>query len=90
MIRLASIVFASALPAAGLMFGRCVRDYRAPKDVMVTPGTGQVDFPKVFAHLRLGGFTRGPLIVNGLAPGDAAQLTAEARKARQFVTLLVG
>ena len=79
-----------AAAAAGLMFGLCVKDYRAPKDVMVTPGTGQVDFPKVFAHLRRGGFTRGPLIVNGLAPGDAAQLTAEARKARHFVTLLVG
>lgn len=90
MIRLASIVFVSALAAAGPMFGRCVRDYRAPKDVMVTPGTGQVDFPKVFAHLRRGGFTPGTLIVEGLAPGDAAQLTAEARKARQFVTLLEG
>ena len=88
MIRLASIVFAFALAAAGLMFGRCAKDYRAPKDVMVTPGTGQVDFPKVFAHLPRGGFTRGPLIVNGLAPGAAAQLTAEARKARQFVTAL--
>ena len=30
MIRLASIVFASALAAAGLMFGMYVRDYRAP------------------------------------------------------------
>lgn len=75
--------------ADGLMFGMCVKDYRAPKDVMLTPGTGQVDFPKVFARLRRGGFTRGPLIVEGLTPGDAAQLTAEARKARQFVTALV-
>ena len=82
MIRLASIVFVSALAAAGPMFGRCVRDYRAPKDVMVTPGTGQVDFPKVFAHLPRGGFTRGPLIVNGLAPGDAAQQAAWTQACR--------
>jgi sugar phosphate isomerase/epimerase len=73
----------------GLMFGLCVKDWRAPKEVMLTPGAGQVDFPKVFARLRRGGFQRGPLIVEGLTPGDAAHLSAEATKARQFVTALV-
>ncbi len=70
---------------AGLVTGMCVKDYRHPKDVLVTPGTGQVDFPAVFARLTEGGFEGGPLIVECLTPGDLPQLLAEAKKARRFL-----
>jgi sugar phosphate isomerase/epimerase len=70
----------------GLVVGMSVKDYRPPKDVMVTPGTGQVNFRKVFARLKQGGFTRGPLIVECLARGDTpAQITAAAKQARLFL-----
>jgi len=72
----------------GLVAGMSVKDFRPPKDVNVTPGTGKVDFPKVFSRLQRGGFTRGPLIVECVAPGDVAHITAEARKARQFLEAL--
>jgi sugar phosphate isomerase/epimerase len=67
-----------------------VKDYRPPKEVMVTPGTGQVNFRKVLARLKQGGFTRGPLVVECLDRGDAAKVTTEARKARQFLEELTG
>lgn len=69
----------------GLVVGMSVKDYRHPKDVMVTPGAGQVDFPGLMARLKRGGFTRGPLVVECLSPGDLPHLLAEARKARRFV-----
>lgn len=68
-----------------LVVGMSVKDFRLPKEVMFTPGTGKVDFPKVLARLQRGGFNRGPLVVECLTPGDAAHLKAEARKAREFV-----
>ncbi len=69
----------------GLVVGMSVKDFKLPKEVLVTPGTGRVDFPKVLANLRKGGFTRGPLIVECLDRGEPAQVTAEARKARKFL-----
>jgi sugar phosphate isomerase/epimerase len=72
-----------------LVVGMSVKDFRLPKEVNVTPGTGKVDFPKVFARLKRGGFTQGPLIIECLAPGDVAHVTAEAKKARLFVEQLV-
>ncbi len=74
----------------GLVVGMCIKDYRRPKNVMLTPGTGQVDFPKVLARLKQGGFTSGPLVIECLARGDLAQTLAEAKKARRFVEELVG
>jgi sugar phosphate isomerase/epimerase len=74
----------------GLVAGMSVKDFRLPKEVNVTPGTGQVDFAAVMAQLRRGGFRGGPLIVECLAPGSAPEVTAEARKARRFVEELVG
>ncbi len=74
----------------GLVTGMSVKDYRHPKNVQVTPGTGQVDFPKVMARLKQGGFTKGPLIVECLAPGDLEHLAREALRARQFLDKLVG
>jgi len=44
-----------------------------------------VNFREVLARARKGGFTRGPLVVECLDRGDAAKVTAEARKARQLL-----
>ena len=65
-----------------------VKDFKPPKEVSITPGTGQVDFAKVLGRLKQGGFVRGPLIVECLTPGDLTHLAAEAVKARQFLTRL--
>jgi len=74
----------------GLVTGMCVKDYKHPKDVSVTPGTGQVDFPAVFARLKKGGFTHGPLVIECLDRGDAEQTLAQAKKARLFLEELTG
>jgi neutral ceramidase len=74
----------------GLVVGMCVKDYRHPKDVLVTPGTGKVDFPAVLDRLRKGGFTHGPLVVECLERGDLKQTLIEAKKARQFLEELTG
>jgi sugar phosphate isomerase/epimerase len=73
----------------GLVAGMSVKDFLPPKDVMVTPGTGKVDFARVLARLRQGGFTSGPLLVECLKAGDLAQVTAQARQARKFLEDLV-
>ena len=75
----------------GLVTGMCVKDYRrGTDDVKVTPGEGAVDFARVMARLRQGGFTGGPLVIETLTPGDPAGLIQEAAKARRFVERLVG
>ena len=74
----------------GLVTGMCVKDYSHPKNVLVTPGTGRVDFPAVLARLKKGGFTRGPLVVECLKRGDLEQTLAEAKKARRFLEELTG
>jgi sugar phosphate isomerase/epimerase len=75
----------------GLVAGMSVKDFQPPKEVLVTPGTGRVRFREVFARLKRGGFTRGPLIVECLARGDAAAaITAEAKKARALLEDLTG
>jgi sugar phosphate isomerase/epimerase len=77
---------ADCVSVDGLVVGMSVKDFVPPKEVMVTPGTGRVNFPEVLARLRQGGFTQGPLVVECLAPGDSpAKITAEAKKARRFV-----
>ena len=81
---------ADAATVDGLVTGMCVKDYRHPKNVAVTPGTGQVDFPAVLARLKKGGFTGGPLIVECLEPGDAEKTLGEAKKARLFLENVVG
>ena len=73
----------------GLVVGMSVKDYQEPKSVDVTPGTGKVDFAKVLARLKQGGFTSGPLIVECLKPGTEAELLGEAKKAFAFLTSLV-
>jgi hypothetical protein len=69
----------------GLVIGMSVKDYVHPKNVLVTPGEGMVDFSTVFRRLYAGGFRKGPLIVECLKPGDQKQLLAEAIKARRFL-----
>ena len=74
----------------GLVVGMSVKDFKPPKEVTLTPGTGKVDFAKVMARLKQGGFTGGPLVVECLESGDLAHTNAEAVKARQFVEQLTG
>ncbi len=70
----------------GVVTGMCVKDYsHEPRDVNLTPGTGMVDFETVFANLRQGGFTRGPLVVECLSMGELDYVNNEAKKARQFL-----
>lgn len=72
-----------------LVVGMSVKDFRPPKEVQVTPGTGLVDFPKLLARLWKGGFRHGPLLVECLAGGDVAAITAEAKRARLFLERIV-
>lgn len=78
---------------AGLVSGWCIKDFKAPKDVAVTPGTGLVDFRTVLAKLKQGGFTGGPLVVEtltpGTPPGNLPELLAQAKQARAFLEKLV-
>jgi sugar phosphate isomerase/epimerase len=74
----------------GVVAGMSVKDFRAPKEVEITPGTGMVNFPKVMSRLEQGGFTHGPLVVECLAHGDLAFINAEAVKARRFLGTLTG
>lgn len=73
----------------GYVVGMAVKDFRLPRNVDVTPGTGMVDFPKLLDILRQDGFTRGPLVVECVDPGDLAFLTSEARKAREFLEKII-
>lgn len=81
---------ADAATVDGLVVGMCIKDYKHPKEVMVTPGTGQVEFPAVLARLKKGGFTHGPLVVECLKRGDLKKILVEARKARRFLEKLTG
>jgi len=74
----------------GLVVGMCIKDYKHPKNVAVTPGTGMVDFAAVFARLKQGGFTGGPLVIECLEPGDLEHMLAEAKKTREFLEELAG
>jgi sugar phosphate isomerase/epimerase len=74
----------------GVVAGMCVKDFRPPKDVELTPGTGQVNFAKVLARLKKGGFTHGPLVVECLEHGDLDHVNAEAVKARKLLESLTG
>jgi len=74
----------------GLVVGMSVKDFKPPKNVDVTPGTGMVDFAAVFARLQAGGFKRGALVVECLEPGDLSHTLAEAKKTREFLEKLTG
>jgi sugar phosphate isomerase/epimerase len=70
---------------AGHVVGMCVKDFRMPKEVMLTPGTGMVNFREVMAKLKKGGFKRGPLVVECVDISDPSQINAQAKKARLFL-----
>lgn len=70
---------------AGLVTGMCVKDFQAPREVAVNPGSGLVDFPELMKRLAQGGFVAGPLVVETLAPGDLSATVANATKAREFL-----
>ncbi|MFB3826547.1 MAG: sugar phosphate isomerase/epimerase family protein [Bryobacteraceae bacterium] len=72
----------------GLIAGMSIKDFRPPKDVSVTPGSGKVNFAEVLARAKRGGFTAGPLVVECLDPAGRAGLVAEARKARELLERL--
>jgi sugar phosphate isomerase/epimerase len=74
----------------GLVVGMSVKDFLPPREVLVNIGEGKVDFPTVFARLKKGGFTHGPLIVECLARGPLETVKAQAKKARQFLERLTG
>lgn len=74
---------------AGLVTGMCIKDYVHPKKVDVNPGDGQVDFPKLMAGLRAGGFNSGLLVVETLAEGDRDAVIRSATAARQFLSDLI-
>lgn len=78
-----------AVTVDGLVVGMSVKDFKVPKEVNLTPGTGKVDFVQVMARLQKGGFRSGALVVECLAPGDLPHLQREAAKARLFVEQLV-
>lgn len=69
----------------GVVVGMAVKDFKLPKNVNVTPGTGMVNFEKLLARLKQGGFTGGPLIVECLDVGDVPFINGEARKAREYL-----
>jgi sugar phosphate isomerase/epimerase len=81
---------ADAATVDGLVVGMSVKDFLPPKEVLVNIGSGKVDFPAVFARLKKGGFTHGPLIVECLARGPLESVKAAATKARQFLEQLTG
>ena len=57
-----------------------MKDYRHPKNVPLTPGTGQVDVPTLMARLRKEGFAHGPLVIETLAPSDPATRSIGPRR----------
>jgi len=72
-----------------IITGMCVKDYLPPKNVSVTPGTGQVKFPSIFKTLYNSGFTSGPLVIECLTPGPLEFLFQEAIKAQKYLMDLI-
>jgi sugar phosphate isomerase/epimerase len=69
----------------GLVVGMSIKDFRLPKEVLLNPGTGKVDFPKVFSRLKRGGFTGGPLLIECLERGELKAVTSSAARALKFL-----
>ena len=78
--------------------GMCIKDFRMVErdgkqvpDVMLTPGTGRVEFGRVLIRLRHGGFTRGALVIETLARGTGTlpEIAEQAKIAKAFVDELV-
>jgi sugar phosphate isomerase/epimerase len=69
----------------GVVVGMSVKDFQPPKEVLVNPGSGKVNFPAVLARLKKGGFVKGPLILECLERGPLDKVKAAARRAREFL-----
>lgn len=67
----------------------CIKDEIGGKEgeVMITPGTGLVDFRRIFSILAEAGFS-GPCWVECVGGRTLDEINAEAQKARGFVTKL--
>jgi len=74
----------------GLVVGMSVKDFRPPKEVLVNPGSGKVDFQKVMSLLKKGGFTGGPILLECLERGSLESVKAAAKKAREYIQELTG
>lgn len=68
-----------------IVVGISVKDYLPPKNVYVTPGKGQVNFPKVFEKLNLLGFKSGPVLIECLEKGDFDYITAQAEQSKTYL-----
>lgn len=73
------------LTIAGLVTSISAKDFRAPKAVDVTPGSGEIDFAELFSRMHQGGFTHGAALIETVSPGDAAHTLAEVIKAKEFL-----
>ena len=73
----------------GLVTGMSIKDFRMPKDVEITPGTGMVNFQELMKRLRKGGFKHGALLVECLSKGDLKFINSEAAKAFSFMEKLM-
>jgi sugar phosphate isomerase/epimerase len=73
-------------PIVKYVTGFCAKDCAEPKgDVMIQFGTGKVDFKAVFALMKSAGFD-GPIMVEGVAPGESPEaVAANARANREFL-----
>ncbi len=76
--------------AMGLVDVVCVKDFLPPKNVDVTPGTGQVDFATIFKTLKAGGWNSGDLLIETLTPSASIEeLRKQAIQARIFLEKLL-
>lgn len=73
-------------PIVQYVTGFCAKDCGQPKgDVMIQFGTGKVDFKGVFQVLKSAGFN-GPVMVEGVAPGETPDaIAANAKANREFL-----
>jgi sugar phosphate isomerase/epimerase len=79
---------ADAATVDGLVVGMSIKDFLPPKEVLLNPGAGKVDFPRVFARLKQGGFVGGPLLVECLERGELKTVTVSASRALKFLEQL--
>ena len=68
-----------------IVTGMCVKDFKKPKKVALTPGTGLVDFKALFEKLQAKGFSAGPLVIECLDEGDLENIQQQAQKAKAFL-----
>lgn len=68
----------------------CIKDETGGRhgEVMITPGTGLVDFERIFSILDGAGFS-GPCWVECVGGSTLAEINAEAKKAYEFVSRAV-